>query len=141
MFTDTNNDGVWTKSYDTNGGANTFFVNQNTGTVTVNGQSVSGSYNLTAQDSSAFLAKLWGGTLLSNGNLVEDSAGRTAISASNTLMKPIAQDAQGRWILDFGPRYVGGSEKYAFATEKAAQNFLNFLTDLDTQFKLADNII
>lgn len=144
------------KVYDTNGGANRFFVKD--GSLFVWGHSVQGSYELTGKDSSAFLAKLWGGTLLSNGDVGNNAKapldGRTP-ELDNPAKVKIATSGDGDLgktfkvatgnlnvsetagatktigaTLDLGPQFVGGKEKFGFASAKDASNFLAFLKDL-----------
>lgn len=142
------------KSYDTNGGANRFFLKD--GALYVSGQSVAGAYKLSGADNSSFLAKLWGGTLLSNGN-VGAADGRTpdlndptkvkiATSGDADIGKTFdtwsgnlnvqngatasTNDPKIAATLDLGSQFVGGKEKYGFDSAQDAVNFLQFLKDL-----------
>lgn len=124
------------QSYDTNGGANRFWVNN--GKLFVWGQGVSGTKELTGSDNSAFLAGLFGGTLLSNGN-VGAADGRTPLNAAGSQLS-ITKEGDS-WIVNFGNRFVSGSEKYAFKSEAHANKFVSVLTEIDLGTGLLDEII
>jgi hypothetical protein len=140
-------------SIDTNGGANTFTFDALTGNLTVSGQAINGSFDLTGAganstaDNSVLLARLFGGVVLSNGDL-QESAGRTALDSpffqiktqdaaigtrydvwgGNLNVAPVdSGDARIAAVVDFGPRFVGGSERIGFDSVADAENFVNFL--------------
>jgi len=124
------------KAYDTNGGANRFFM-QN-GELYVWGQGVSGWKKLTGSDNSKFLAELWGGKLLSDGN-VGDNKG--SADGHNINMNQVSITPSGAsYVVDFGKLHVGGSERISFATEQHAKNFLKFAADLNAA-GLLDNVM
>lgn len=139
------------KGYDTNGGANRFWVKD--GKLFVWGNGIAGSVQLTDKDSSLLLARMWGGTLLSNGDVgVGDSGFRhltnpNIVKITTTGDKDIGKDftvmggslnvkpVEGATktiaaTIDFGTNLVGGKEKFGFESYKHALNFLDFLKEL-----------
>lgn len=151
-----------TIGFETNGGTNAFTFDLATKQLTVSGQSIRGTYELTGKaDQSAFIAKLWGGTLLSNGNVTEASFGRTAgdtgqmriVTDGNDIGKTYdvfsgnlnvpgsavdSGDKKVGAVVDFGPFAVTGSEKYGFANTQEAQKFLAFVNQLKSWGVLDD---
>ena len=134
---------------DTNGGSNTFAWNG--ADLFVSGHSIQGTFKLTGgADQSVLLARLFGGTVVSNGNLVE-SDGRNAVEDSpffgvNTTDAAVGRtydvfggnlnvaggardigDARIAAVVDFGPRFVSGSERIGFDSVADAAKFVDFV--------------
>ncbi len=133
---------------DTNGGRNTFTFNGED--LFVSGQSIQGTQILTAADQSVLLARLFGGVVLKNGDLIESANGLTALDSPFFQVKTEdasigaiydvfvgnlnkaggfsdGGDATIAAVIDFGPRFVGGSERIGFDSLADAQNFVSFL--------------
>ena len=123
---------VYDKGWDTNGGANRFWVEADSSgklTAKVWGNSVQGTKKVDAK----MLAALWDAKLVQDG---EVKPNKLNIAQDNKFGTPnnvnIVIDS-AKFTVKLGPANVNGTETYKFDSLKDAQNFKAFLEDFKAQ--------